>query len=253
MLYAGRLDELGKIATGLGLVIVGLAVPADRLWKSILALEPENNPLFKKKHKKFTSVAAACVGAFLAIPLLGGVFVGNGRAKQYAKDREISSLMNEFDAQKIKNAAFRKRLTEIRSIHPSTYEEYYQQCLTLEAFLDESRPNSERTVALAALMSELVNKSPELRTPGILATVQFLKDMDDKDAEIFAALREEISKVKELERRPISQRTAFYNREIEPILVNEEKLAKEENAILVKAQQDGLQIPSDVSESLKKQ
>jgi hypothetical protein len=102
-------------------------------------------------------------------------------------------------------------------------------------------------------MSQLVNKYPELRTPGILATVQFLKDMHDKDAEYFAAMREEISNVKELESRPISQRTAFYDREIKPILANEEELAKEENAILLKAQEDGLQIPSDLSESLKKQ
>ena len=252
-MYAARLDEAVKSATTLGLVIIGLAIPANRLWKSILTLEPESDPLFKKKHKKFTSVAAACVGTLLAVSLLGGIVVGDGRAKQYARDREISSLMNEFDAQKIRNAAFRKRLAEIRSVQPSTYEGYYQQCVTLEAFLDESRPNFEHTVALVASMSELANKYPELRTPRILATVQFLNDMNGKDAQIFAAVREEISKVKELKRLPNSRRAAFYSREIEPILANEEKLVKEENAILVKAQQEGLQIPSDLSESLKKQ
>jgi hypothetical protein len=216
-------------------------------------VEPDSDPLFKRKHKKFTSVGTACVGTLFLVSLIGGIIAGDRRSKQDAKDQEISSLVNEFEPQKIKNAAFRKRLTEIRSVHPSTYREYYQQCLTLEAFLDESQRHFKDTSALVTSMSQLVNKYPELRTPGILATVQFLKDMDDKDAEIFAALREEISNVKELERRPISQRAAFYHREIEPILANEEKLEKEEIAILAKAQRDGLQIPSDLSESLKKQ
>jgi hypothetical protein len=252
MMYAGKLDEGVRSATTLVYVSIGLAF-SGRFWKSILTLEPESDPLFKKKHKKFTSVAAACVGTLLAVSLLGGIVVGDGRAKQYAKDREISSLVSEFAPQGIKNAAFRKRLTDIRSVHPSTYEEYYQQCLTLEAFLDESRPTFEHTVALVASMSELVKKYPELRTPRILATVQFLNDMNGKDAQIFAAVREEISKVKELKRLPNSRRAAFYSREIEPILANEDKLVKEENAILVKGQQDGVQIPSDLSESLKKQ
>lgn len=253
MLYAGRLDQFGKSVSGLVLVIIVLGVFADRLWKSILALEPKSNPLFKQKHRKFTFVVAACVGTLFAVSLLGGINAGDRRAKQYARDREISSLLNEFNAQKIKNAAFRKRLVEIRSVRPSTYEEYYRQCLTLEAFLDESEPNFKHTGALVASMSQVVNKYPELRTPGILATVQFLNDMDNKDAQIFAEVREEIAKVKELESLPKSQRNTFYSREIKPILANEEKLAKEENALLVKAQQSGLQIPSDLSGSLKKQ
>ena len=253
MLEAGKLDEFGKAATGLVLVIIILGVFADRLWKSILALEPQSNPLFKAKHKKFTSVAAACLGALFAVSLLGGIVAGNRVAKQDATHREISSLMDEFQAQKIKNEAFRKRLTEIRSVHPSTYEAYYHQCLSLEAFLDQSRPDFEHTAALVASMSQLVNKYPELRTPGILATVQFLKDMHEKDAEIIAAMHEEISNVKELQKQPISRRSAFYDREIKPILAKEEKLANEEKAILAKAQQGGLQIPSDLSGSLKKQ
>jgi hypothetical protein len=253
MLYAGRIDELGKSATGSVLVIIVLGIFGSRLWKSILAREPESNPLFKAKHKKFTFVAVACVGTLFAVSVLGGIIAGPRRAQQEAKNREIGSLMKEFGAQKIKNDAFRKRVTEIRSVHPSTYGEYYQQCLKLEACLDESQPSFKHTGALIASMSQLVNKYPELGTPSMLATVQFLKDMDGKDAEIFASVREEISKVKELEKRPTSQQTAFYKGEVVPILAQEQKLAKEENAILLKAQQNGVQIPSDLSGSLKKQ
>src|SRR2546422_326226 len=51
MTYAGRLDEAGKSASGL-IAVVALAFAANLLWKSILTLEPETDPLFKKKHKK---------------------------------------------------------------------------------------------------------------------------------------------------------------------------------------------------------
>src|SRR6266404_2761543 len=93
MTYASRFDEAEKSIRTLILVILGLAIPAIRIWKSILTLEPETDPLFKRKHKKFTSVATSCVCALLAVSLLCGTLVGEARAKQYAKDREISSLV----------------------------------------------------------------------------------------------------------------------------------------------------------------
>lgn len=252
MTYAGRLDEAVKLGTPLAFVILALAWPADRLWKSILRLEPEVDPLFKKKHRKFTSAAATCVGAVLGISFLGGILLGRSRAREYARDREINGLLADLDAQKTRNAEFRKRMKEIRSVQPSTYEGYYQQCLALESLLNQSQRDIDRTFALVDSFSQLLSKYPELRGPQILAAVQFRKDMDDKDAQFFAAVREEISKVKELERLPELQRSAYYNREILPVLANEQRLANEENAILARAQVLGIQIPSDLSESLKK-
>jgi hypothetical protein len=251
MTCAGRLDELGKSASPSVLLIIVLGFSADRLWKSILRVEPNSDPQFKKKHRKFTLVASGFAGAVLGVSFLGGVLVGGSRAKEYARDQEMRSLLRKFDAQKIKNADFRKRMGEIRSVRPSTYEEYYRQCLTLESLLNQSQPDFQHTVVLVSSLSELINRYPELRTPKAIATVQFLKDMDDKDTQVLAAVREEISKVKVLAKLPNSQRSAYYNREIQPVLANEQRLAQEEKALVIKAQQGGIEVPADLSESNK--
>jgi hypothetical protein len=225
---------------------------AGRLWKSILGLEPDSDPLFKKKHKRFTSVAVICVGALLCVSFLGGVLVGPVRAKQYARDQEIKSLLAGFNAQKGKNSEFRMRLAAIRSVRPSTYEEYYQQCLSLESLLNDWQPDIDHSAKLLTSYSGLLNKYPELRNPRAIATIQFLQDMEHKDAQIFAVVREEIAKVKTLETLPNSQRSAYYKREILPVLANEQKLSDEERAILLEAQGKGVQIPSDLSQAISK-
>jgi hypothetical protein len=185
----------------------------------------------------------------LGASVVGGIVVGESRASVDARDREMRSLLANLDAQKVKNAEYRRRMKEIRSAQPSTYEEYYQQCLALESLLNQSQPDFQHTVALVTAMSEIVNKYPELKTPKVTATVQFLKDMDDKDTEIFAAVREEISKVKELAKLPNSERSSYYDLRIQPVLATEERLEREEYSILAKAQQDGIEVPSDLSNS----
>jgi hypothetical protein len=246
---AERLDEATKSVGSLFVVIVALGVSADRLWKSILRLEPIGNPLFKKKHRKFTTIAGSCAGVLLGFSVVGGIVVGQSRARVDARDREMDSLTTKFGPQKTKNAEFRKRMRAIRSTQPSTYEEYYQQCLALESLLNQWQPEIQHTVALVNAMADSLNKYPELKTAKVAATVQLLKDMDDKDTEYFAVVREEISKVKELAKLPNSERGSYYQMQIKPVLASEERLEGEESAILTKAQQDGLEVPSDLSQS----
>jgi hypothetical protein len=51
---------------------------------------------------------------------------------------------------------------------------------------------------------------------------------------------------------PNSQRIEYYDTKIRPVLATEERLAEEERDILVKAQQGGIEIPWDLSESINK-
>lgn len=238
MTLEGRFDEAGRSAGSGGsiLFLVLLFVLADRLWKSILRFESESDARFKKKHRKFTAIAASIAGVLL----VASVVLGMRIASVYARGGEMRSLIATFAAEDAKYVEYGKRMSQIRSKRPSTYEEYYRQCLAIESLLNQWQPDYQRKVALVTSMSELVNKHPELNTPKVIAKIQFLKDMDDKDAEIFGAVREEISKVKELAKLPNSRRTSYYNAQIRPVSATEERLAREESAIVAKGRQAGL-------------
>ena len=53
----------------LGLVFTGIV--SRREWGALLRLEPESNPLFKRKHRKFQVVCAALIMVIVLICAIG--------------------------------------------------------------------------------------------------------------------------------------------------------------------------------------
>jgi len=248
MLFLGQEDIAAKVGGAILIVLILLAWPANRLWKSILAFEPQSDPLFKRKHGKFTAITGGLVGTLLAVSVLGGIVAGSARAKEKA---DIASVAAPLTAQKQKYDEFSKRLAALRSTRPSTYEEYCTQCMALETLLNEAQPAIERYKLLQARYWATVNKYPDLRTPTLQTQAKLVKDMEDEDGEFFAALRDEIAKAKDLKALPTSQRDAYYHREIVPLLAKEQRIGDEERRILAEEKKNMAPMPTDISNSMQ--
>ena len=252
MAWTSRLEEAEKSVSSLVAVVIGLGIGGSRVWNSILKRERETDPIFRQKHKKFTQVATFCVAILLAASLALGIKVGIVRIEADARQKQFDSLLNTMKTTGPKNAAFRKNLAEIRSVQASTFTEYYIQSLKLELLLNDYEPQLRENIAFQKSFSEFITNDSRLRDrPKLNSTVDFLRQIDETDVQAMAAWRAEIAKAKELNTLPNSQKANFYNREIKPILAREDGIGKAEKAIMIDARQKGVQLPSDMSDSLQ--
>jgi hypothetical protein len=241
---AGQHEDAGKSAGQLAILVMFLGFGAKRAWASLLEKEPESNSSFKKKHRHFLQVATVCSSLVLVAGWAFGLSIG----QRVEKRQRIERLLSDLERAAPKNAEFRQRLTALRSAETPTMEDYYKQCLGLDALLDEFEPQRQRIKELFKSVTREMGEYPRLRP-----SIELFGRINQKDAEIILALRREVAKAKELWSLPYYRQSAFYEREILPIQAEIERLATEELAMLREAQQRGLALPSDLADLVKEE
>ncbi len=240
---SGSPDKAGESVGGVLIPVILLLYGARRAWKSLLAREPEASSVFKQKHGRFQVIAGTCMVVILTSAFSYGVFIGQ-RIEKNTRFRTLSGKLTE---QAPKAAEFRQRLFAIRSAETATMEDYYTQCLALEALLDEAEPHRMETLVLLDSVYALIADYEELAP-----TFELIKRLNELDSQVEDELRREIAAAKELWSLPYGRQEAFYEREIVPIQSQIERLAAEEMTLLNEAQQRGITLPSDISELLNK-
>jgi len=78
MVCIGNSIEKGANAAGVVwlLALALMAIVFQRQWVALLRLEPENNPVFKRKHRRFQVIAGALVLVVLACAVGFDVLAG---------------------------------------------------------------------------------------------------------------------------------------------------------------------------------
>ncbi len=231
-----RAQAIGRMIIPVAFCLYG----ANRAWKSLLGKEPESNPLFRIKHRRFQLASAICMGVVLTSSLSYGVARGS-RIQQTNKVTEIIKQLAELTP---KANSFRQRLGDIRSKETPTMQDYYDQCLAVESLLNEFEPVRVRGSAILKAAREA------FRDEERFTKIFELRDkIDQSDSAVFAALRNEISK--ELIRLPPERQPDFYEREIIPIQKQIDELAAAQISLLRDARDRGIKLPPELSDLVK--
>ena len=217
---------------------------ANQAWKSLLKVEPENNPNFAKKHKVYSTIAIVCVGITLAAALGLGIVVGS-KAEKSAEARTLMAGLTEL-------AKVREDLRTIAGMYAAAQEsetiaDYHAKMLEIEKPLDKAEPQFKRS----RLLLDSINFN--LRSSGKDELDSRLMAIYDIDVKGMDALRREIAAVKELIALPEWEQWPFYEKVIGPIQSEIQALGAEQLVILEQFQQEGQVLPSDILELLKEE
>lgn len=209
---------------------------AKRSWESLLTKEPEWNPAFRQKHRKFQVVWAWCFVILLGAALGYGATVGRGRAK----NNRIEALLKQMEEQAPKNAEIRQRLSAILS------QKTPQSLEALTKVLNDYDLNFQRN---QSLLNSLATQAADM--PDLVQGTKLLLSINEKDKEVVDAERAEIAQTESISKLPQDQHLEYYKRTILPIETKIDRLVEEEKALLLEAQQKGLKFPSGVANSIK--
>ena len=234
-------NKAGESIGGALIPVIILLYGARRAWKSLLKQEPETDSGFKQKHWRFQVIAGTCIVVIMTSAFSYGVFIG----PRIEKNTRFKALLGKLTEQAPKNTEFRQRLSAIRSAETPTIKDYYAQCLALETLLDEAEPYRKEALVSMDSAYALMADNEEL-----VPTAEFLKRIKELESQVVDELRREIAAAKKLWGLPYGRQEAFYDREIVPIQSQIERLAAEEATLLREAQEQGITLPSDISEFL---
>ncbi len=236
-------DEKAGEAVGRMLIpLIALGFGVRRTWKSLLAREPEGNPVYQLRHRRFNVVGGIWAIVLFVLAVGFGIFAGD----RIQKNRRLDATLSEIGKLGPKGAELRGQIKAILSQDTPTFEDYYVRCLNLEKVLDEYDLQQQHLRPLLnAIMAEAGDQ------PKIAEIARTVQRINDKDAEVVRVFRLEIAKGKEVNKLPPSQQTSFYRNEIIPLEREATKVAGEEIAMMREAEQKGMKWPSDVKELLR--
>jgi hypothetical protein len=239
---AGEAEKAGESLGKMFLPLIVLGFAARRTWNSLLAKEPEDNPVYKRRHRRFNAIAGTCSIALLLAAIGFGVFAGN----RIAKNKRLEATISEITKLGPKSAELRAQIKNIMSEKAPTFQDYYLRSLELESILDEYDAQQQRLRPLInAMLADMTDE------PKAAESIRTLQRINDKDAEVVKLFRLEIAKSKELMTMPASRQTNFYRQEIVPLEREATRVADEEIGMMHEAEQAGMKWPSDVKELLK--
>lgn len=215
--------------------LFAMGYAAKRSWESLLTKEPEWNPAFRQKHRKFQVVGAWCFVILLGAALGLGVIDGRGIARNNRRE----ALLKQLAEQGPKNAEVRQRLNALFSQKTS-------QPLELTKVLNDYDLNFRRN---QSLLNSLATEAADM--PTVVEGTKLLLSINEKDKEVLDAMRAEIAQAESISKLPQDQHLEYYKRTILPIETKMDRLVEEEKALILKAQQKGLKLPFDPVDSIK--
>jgi hypothetical protein len=230
-------ESLGRML--IPLIILGFA--ARNAWKSLLAKEPGDNPVYQLRHRRFNVIDGICAIALLSFAVGFGTLSGD----RIQRNRRMDATVSEIAKLGPKGAELRGQIKAVLSQDTPTFADYYLRCLKLEKVLDEYDLQQQRLRPLLNTILAEAGDQPKLAE--IAGTVQRI---NDKDAEVVKLFRLEIAKGKEVISLPPSQQSSFYRNEVMPLEREATKVAEEEIAMMREAEQKGMKWPADVKELL---
>ncbi len=231
-------ESLGRML--IPLIVVGYG--ARRAWTSLLAKEPEDNPAYKRRHRRFNLIGGVCSVALL-VAAIGFGFVTGDRIK---KNKRLDAIVSEIAKLGPTSTELRSQIKAILSEETPTFQDYYLRCMKLEGILDQYDLQQQRVNPLLSAMLAEATDEPQLAN-----TLRTIQRINAKDDEVVKLLRLEIMESKELVRLPISQQTSFYRERVVPLEQRATRAADQEIEMMRDAEKAGIKLPSDLQELTK--
>jgi hypothetical protein len=122
-------ESLGRML--IPLILLGFS--ARHTWKSLLAKEPENEQVYKRRHRRFNVIAGTCSIVFLFAAIGFGLVAGN----RIEKNKRLDATISQIAKLGPKNAELREQIKAILSEDTPTFQDYYLRCMKLESVLNE--------------------------------------------------------------------------------------------------------------------
>jgi len=207
---------------------------ANGTWTEILRREP-GAAYAKRRRRIWVGVA---IGVCAVLLVVCDAYVGR-TAPVKALQKRVAELRPATER-------FRTELSRIRSTDEATFEDYHNNCLKLEALLDEWEPVRKETRALFDEYGRIARDRPDA-----FRVAALVRSVGEKEDQIFSLLRDEISHSKKLVEQPPNKQEAYYARHIQPIQAEITKLAEEEGQLLKQAQQQRAKLPPHFAEMLR--
>jgi len=218
--------------------LIFIAIWAKHSWSDILRVEPETDLSFRQKHRSFGLKAGTAVAvAFLAAGGFGA-YHGLQRAK-------LDSLLDQANALGVKGGPVKQRFIQIVRRDTPSVPEYLQRCAELEATLNEYEPALQQMDSLMSQIEQEVKGDP-----AGTAIVTTMRTIVQKDLEAARTYRKEIAYAKQLAALPAPDHLQFFNANIQPVLDEEARIARDEIEIVKTAKARGVKLPEQMYKEL---
>jgi hypothetical protein len=183
---------------------------------------------------------AAVITVVLVSVAVAGTYSGT-RAGHIAK---LDVLSKEAYGLGLKTAPMKNRFIQLAKENTQGLAEYQRRCTELESTINDYEPALKQ---MDDLMRQVQQEIEDLRTDAgyarLLPGVTVMRAVFGKDLESAKAYRMEIGYAKQLPGIPESDRTRFYNANIQPIVEQEHTIARDEIEILRDAKTRGVEVP----------
>jgi len=213
-------------------------VMAFLAWRGIKSREPETEPHFRVRHRRFMIAVSVTSIALFASGIGLGIW-NSGRIKTADAIRKISADNADLNA---KGAEFRRQLYQIRHRETPTMRDYYDQCAEVEKLLNDYEPNRQRAL-------DGIHKAEQILPPDEKSGTAMLVGVDEifrLDDQIILDLRQEVAYSKVLMELPNRQQAQFYRNNIQPLYEHENDLADKEAKKLEELRKSGVKIPAEM-------
>lgn len=222
----------------LGLVLTGIW--AARSWSNVIRLEPETNCGFRDKHRSF----GLKVGAVISAALAGAAAMGAYSGMRAGHEARVGALMKQVSQLGVESAPAKQQFAQAARRGTHSLPEYLERCADLEASINTYEPALQRTDSLLEeAQQELQDLKADARFATLLTTVVAIRSVLQKDLQSVGAFRVEIGYAKQLSALPEADRDRFYAANIQPVVDEEDRIAKDEIEILRDAKARGVKLP----------
>lgn len=238
------------------LVVIGTAIWAARVWSRVTHVEPETDSAFRQKHRAFGLKAGSAIAVVLISAATVGTYAGF-RAGHQASLRaghqaRLDMLTKQVDALAVRTMPTKQRIIQLETRDTQNLPEYLQRCTDLEAAINDYEPALQQ---MDSLMSQTQQELQELKTnagfASLLTSETVLRSVLSKDLEAARAYRKEIGYAKQLPGLPESERLRFYYANIQPVVDEEGRIAKDAIEILKAAEARGVMLPQAILKELR--
>jgi hypothetical protein len=205
MIASGN-PELQSHMTGSGGILVGLIVVSfglSRSWKKLQFIEPNSDPTFRKKQKRFSQIAGVFAVLCSAVAIAAGTQVG-----------ECDSSVSRFGADVQQNADTMQAIGNARS-GATTIDSYIHVYESIEPKVAQAR----------GMISRLRNEIP--RCAGFQSRAQRFERMFDNIDQQLALLSQEIAAAKSIDSSPEAERERVWQSKLVPLIDQEASLEKQ--------------------------
>lgn len=218
--------------------LIATAFWARQAWSAVIRVEPESDSIFLRKHRSFGLTA----GMVIAVLLVSAGGAGTYSGIRAAHKSRLNGLLDQISELGTRTAPAKQKFVQIAIRNVTNLSEYEQRCVDLEEAINEYEPALQQ---MGMVMGK-VEQELQGDDPAALEIVTTMRGIVQKDLQSVRTYKTEIKYAKQLPALRASSRNGFYDTNIQPVLDEEQRIAKDEVEILKTAKARGVRLPQNI-------